>query len=77
MRYYKGFLQFYFDKKSFTQLYFIFKSILLLYDSNVMMFFIILFGINELYKLWKKTFKTIHKLSCFVGHPVVRNKTYP
>ena len=34
------------------------------------MFFIILFGIKELYKLWKKTFKTIHQLSYFVGHPV-------
>ena len=34
------------------------------------MFFIILFGIKELKKLWKKTFKTIHKLSCFLGHPV-------
>ena len=20
--------------------------------------------------MWKKTFKTIHQLSCFVGHPV-------
>ena len=25
---------------------------------------------TELNKLWKKTFKTIHQLSCFVGHPV-------
>ena len=26
--------------------------------------------INQ-YSIWKKTFKTIHKLSCFVGHPVL------
>ena len=32
------------------------------------MFFIILLGIKERYKLWKKTFETIHQLSCFVGH---------
>ena len=32
--------------------------------------FIIVFGIQQLNKLWKKTFKTIHQLSCFVGHPV-------
>ena len=25
--------------------------------------------INQ-YSIWKKTFKTIHQLSCFVGHPV-------
>ena len=23
-------------------------------------------------KIWKKTFKTIHQLLCFVGHPVPR-----
>ena len=36
-------------------------------------FFVILFGIKlkQLNKLWKKTFKTIHQLSCFVGHPEV------
>jgi len=33
--------------------------------------FIILFGIKELNKLWKKIFKTIHHMSCFMGHPVV------
>ena len=33
-------------------------------------FFIILFGIKQLNKLWRKTFKTIYQLSCFVGHPV-------
>ena len=32
--------------------------------------FIILFSIKQLNKLWKKTFLTIHQLSCFVGHPV-------
>ena len=26
--------------------------------------------IRQLNSLWKKTFKTIHQLSCFVGHPV-------
>ena len=35
------------------------------------MFIIILFDIKQLNKLWKKTFKNIHQLSCFVGHPVV------
>ena len=34
------------------------------------LFFIILFGINEPNKLWKKKFKTIHHLSYFVGHLV-------
>ena len=40
------------------------------------MFFIILFGIKELCKLWKKTFKTIHQLSFFVGHPVFHLVTF-
>ena len=31
-------------------------------------FDIILLGFKQLYKLWKKTFKTFHQLSCFVGH---------
>ena len=35
------------------------------------MFIIILFGIKQLKKLWKKTFKNIYQLSCFVGHPVL------
>ena len=35
-----------------------------------MFFFIILFDIKELNKLWKKTFKTIYQLSCFLGHQV-------
>ena len=35
------------------------------------MFIIILFDIKQLNKLWKKTFKNIHQLSCFVGHLVV------
>ena len=26
--------------------------------------------INWIYRIWKQTFKTIHQLSCFVGHPV-------
>ena len=30
------------------------------------MFIIVLFGIKQLNKIWKK----IHQLSCFVGHPV-------
>ena len=34
--------------------------------------FIILFDIKELYKIWKKAFKTIPQLSCFVGHPVYK-----
>ena len=34
-----------------------------------------LFSIKQLIKLWKKTFKTIHQLSCFVGHPVLEIKT--
>ena len=36
------------------------------------MFIIILFGILQLKKLWKKTFLNIHQLSCFVGHPVAQ-----
>ena len=39
------------------------------YDCYIV-FFIILFGIKQLNKLWKKTFKNIYQLSCFVGHPV-------
>ena len=35
-----------------------------------MIYFIILFDIKELNKLWKTTFKTVHQLSCLVGHPV-------
>ena len=34
------------------------------------MFLIMLFGIKELNKLWKKTFKIVPQLSCFLGHPV-------
>ena len=39
-----------------------------------MLFFLLLI-INlccnkELNKLWQKRFKTVHQLSCFVGHPV-------
>ena len=34
------------------------------------MFIIILFGIKQLEKLWKKTFKNIYQMSFFVGHPV-------
>ena len=37
--------------------------------------FITLFGIKELYKLWKKTFKPSPQLSCFVGHPVTYKPT--
>ena len=29
---------------------------------------------NILQSIWKKTFKTVHQLSCFVGHPVKENK---
>ena len=36
------------------------------------MFIIILLGIKQLNKLWKKTFLNIHHLSCFVGHPVCK-----
>ena len=25
---------------------------------------------------WKKTLKTIHQLSCFVGHPVIERNDY-
>ena len=31
--------------------------------------------INQ-YSIWKKTFKTIHQLSCFVGHPVDKNNDH-
>ena len=34
--------------------------------TAIYVIFIILFGIKQLNKLWK----TIHQLSCFVGHPV-------
>ena len=33
-------------------------------------FIFFLFGIKEFRKLWKKPFKTIHRLSRFLGHPV-------
>ena len=29
---------------------------------------------NIQYDIWKKTFKTFQKLSCFVGHPVYNTK---
>ena len=41
---------------------------ILIYFYNNIIFFVILFGIKQLNKLWKKTFLTIY---CFVGHPVV------
>ena len=52
---YKDILQFILLKKSFTQIYFHLKSILQLYDCHIL-FFVILFGIKQLNKLWKKTF---------------------
>ena len=51
-------------KKSFTKIYFILISILPWYDCHII-FFMIHFGIKQ-----QKTFLTIHRLSCFVGHPV-------
>ena len=54
--------------KDFCSLFcFEINFIIIILPSNV---FIILFGIKELNKLWKQTFKTIHQLSCFLGHPV-------
>ena len=55
-------------KTSFSQIYFTLKSILQ-YNWHTI-FCIILFYIIQLNLLWKKTFPTIHQLSCFVGHPV-------
>ena len=45
------------------------------YDCHII-FFIIVFCIKQLKKLWKKTFITIHQLSCFVEHPVLDPSTY-
>ena len=61
----KDFLQINSLRKSFTQIYFT--------DCHII-FFVILLGIKQLNKLWKKTFLTIHQLSCFVGHPAVCNQ---
>ena len=63
------FLQFISLKKSFTQIYFTLKQFYFKYNCQIILF-IILFDINQLKTLWKKTFQTIHQLSCFVGHPV-------
>ena len=49
------FLHFISRRKPFNQIDFTLKSILLLYDCHIL-FFVILFGIKQLYKLWKKTF---------------------
>ena len=40
------------------------------YNTCHIIHVICLFSIEQLIKLWKKTFWTIHQLSCFVGHPV-------
>ena len=34
------------------------------------LFFIIVFDIQQLNKLWKKTFRTVNRLSCFAGQHV-------
>ena len=48
---------------------------LLKYYCHVVFLIIIVFGIKQRNKLWKKTFYTNHQLSCFVGHPVYTKKT--
>ena len=70
---YKDFLQFISLQKSFTQIYFTLKQFYFKYNWQIILF-IILFDINQLKKLGKKTFQTIHHLSCFVGHPVFCGK---
>ena len=69
----KDFSQFISLKDSFSQICFTLKSNLLFYECHII-FFNILFGIKQFNKLWKKTFKTIYQLSCFVGHPVVSQR---
>ena len=36
----------------------------------------VLFGIKDLNKLWKKTFKTIHQLSCYQNKILSLMSTY-
>ena len=56
--------------KSFTQIYICLKLILLVYYCHLV-FLIIIFCIKQQQQTNnKKTLKTIHLLSCFVGHPV-------
>ena len=66
----------YFVQKSFAQDIFYFEinftMTWLLYNI-----FIIVFGIKQLNKLWKKTFWTIYQLSCFVEHPECRQINLP
>ena len=61
----KDFFQFISLTNSFTQIYFPLKSIF--FKMTAMLYFF-LFCIKELNKLWKKTFKTIHKFM-FRGTP--------
>ena len=42
-------------------------------DWHMIYFFIILFGIKQLNKLWKKTFKTILPTVMFRGTPCIKN----
>ena len=37
---------------------------------------IILFNIKEPNKLWKKQIKTIHQLSWFMGHPLLKDLSF-
>ena len=52
--------------------YIVFK----IWRTFCVIFFIILFGIKELNKICKKTFNTIHQLSCFVGHLYIVQWTF-
>ena len=69
----KDFLQFILLTNSFTQIYFTLKSVFLLNDCHVV-FLTFIFYIRQHNNLWKKTFKNIHQLSCFVGHPVGKSR---
>ena len=63
--YFKDFFQFILQKIFYSILFcFEINFIIIILPNDVL---IILFGVKELNKLWKKTFKTIHQLSCFRG----------
>ena len=48
-----------------------------IWDICPYVFFIILLGIKQHNKLWKKTFKTIHQMLCFLGLLPMIKKLYP
>ena len=62
----KDFFLVYFVSKLFYQIYFTLKSI---FNKMTAIFYLLLFSFVSR-SLTNLTFKTIHQLSCFVGHPV-------